>query len=201
MCWSSRHCTNHPDDGTTFEDPDVRRRFAQAALIAGMLWSARTYGDRLSLEHGVEAGRQRALGAFRKGVEETNLAPHLGSIFGRGWSLFTKYFPRRYPRLAAEFPAATGLTIEQYLTCVVGLATYTLGERPDGPLFNSLGVAAATAYRDIFPKYLANKSQTPERLAVSLWQDPATPYRSIRERPILVVDDGRAMIPRSGLLW
>ena len=36
--------------------------------------------------------------ALHKGVEEGNLAPHLGVAIGRGFELFTEYLPRHlYP--------------------------------------------------------------------------------------------------------
>ena len=48
MRWAAMHCKNLPDDGTTYTDPAFRERFAKAALVAGGLWSARTYRDTLS---------------------------------------------------------------------------------------------------------------------------------------------------------
>ena len=33
------------------------------------------------------------MGALRKGVEEANLAPHIGVAIGRGLKLFTDYLP------------------------------------------------------------------------------------------------------------
>jgi hypothetical protein len=70
--WVAKYCVNLPNDGNTFENPHVRSRFLQAALIAGQLWSDRlyVYGDRLSLRGGADVARVRVLGAFRKGVEE-----------------------------------------------------------------------------------------------------------------------------------
>src|SRR5271169_4219837 len=135
--WAARYCTNGPEDGNTFSDSEVRRRFVQAALIAGTFWSQRTYGDRLSLQGGTEVARQRALGAFRKGMEEADLAPHLGITLGRGWSLFTQYFPLRYPSFAQEFITVTQLTVEQYFVCVTGLAMHTCLDTPSGPIFLS----------------------------------------------------------------
>jgi hypothetical protein len=36
--WATLLCHDHPEDGTTYEDPGVRRRFAQAALVASDIW-------------------------------------------------------------------------------------------------------------------------------------------------------------------
>ena len=163
--FAARYCRNLPGDGTTFVDPETRSRFVKAALIAGMLWSQRIYGDKLSRGGEIEAVRRRALGAFRKGVEEGNLAPHLGVTLGRGESLFNDYLPRRYPHFLRDFQRATGLTLEQYLTITTGLATYTIFDKSDGPLFATQSVARTTAYRDILPRYLDLDAQTPGRLA------------------------------------
>jgi hypothetical protein len=193
--WAARHCRNLPGDGTTFLDAQTRSRFVKAALIAGMLWSKRVYSDRLSGGGEIEAVRRRALGPFRKSIEEGNLAPHLGVTLGRGWSLFNDYFPRWYPDFTAEFQRTTGLTLEQYLTCTTGLATYTIFNKADGPLFVTQTVAGATAYRDILPGYLALEAQTPARLATALWDDfERIGYRPLRERPIMVTEDGRGII-------
>jgi hypothetical protein len=194
--WAARYCRNLPGDGITFTEPTTRSQFVKAALIAGMVWSRRVYGDRLSAADDIVDARRRALGAFRKGVEEGNLAPHLGVTLGRGWSLFNDYFPRFYPAFAADFLQATGLTLEQYLTCTSGLATYTIFDKADGPLFLTQSVAGATAYREILPAYLAIEAQTPARLAITLWNEEFERfgYRSLRERPIMVTEDGRGVI-------
>jgi hypothetical protein len=195
MRWAARYSRDSPTDGTTFIDRENRSRFVEAALIAGVLWSQRVYGSRLSGGDEIETLRRRAVGPFRKGVEEGNLAPHLGVTLGRGWSLFNDYFPRWYPDFAKEFQEATGLTLEQYLTCTTGLATYTIFNKAEGPLFVTQTVAAATAYREILPTYFALEAQTSARLATALWDDfDRKGYRPLRDRPIMVLEDGRGMI-------
>lgn len=195
MRWVARHCKNAPGDGTTYTDKSTRSRFVKAALIASVLWGDRTFGNRISAGGETEIVRQRALGAFRKAVEESGLAPHLGTTLGRGWAMFKDYFPQQYSNFHAEFQAATGLTLEQYMTCVTGLATYTIFDKPDGPLFAVRTIAGTTAYRDIFPKYLDLEAQTPARLATTLWEDfQRDGYRPLRERPVMVTEDGRGII-------
>ncbi len=107
MRWVARHCRNLPGDGTTYADPNTRRNFIKAALIAGMLWSYRVYGTRLKGDGKIESRRNRAMGAFRKAMEESNFTPNLARILGRGSLLFTEYLPRRYPAFDAEFSAAS----------------------------------------------------------------------------------------------
>src|SRR6266853_40859 len=169
MRWAVRCCPAIPDDHTAFNDPAARTRLLQAALIASTLWSKRVFADRLSGTLPIDEARQRALGAFRRGLEESVIAPHIGTTLGRGWALFSEHFPRRYPAFAEEFLEATGLSMEQYFTCITGLTTYLPFDSSDGPVFQARTVANATAYRDVFPAYLARESHTPEELAVALW--------------------------------
>jgi hypothetical protein len=195
MRWAARYCKNLPGDGTTFDDPAFRERLVKAALIAGTLWGARTFRDKLSADGDIAELRRRALGAMRKGVEEGNLAPHIGVAIGRGLKLFTDYLPRHYPDFAGAFLTATGLTLQQYLGCATSLSIYTVQHRQEGPMFVTQTIAAATTYRDIFPKFFALESQTPEELATTFWSNfDTTGYRTLRERPIMVAADGRGMI-------
>lgn len=194
MRWAIRCCPATPD-AKALDDPAARTRLLQAALIASTFWSNRVFGSRLSGTLPVDEARELALGAFRRGLEESMIAPHLGTTLGRGWALFSKHFPQHYPTFSADFFEATGLTVEQYFTCVTGLALYLPFDRPDGAVFNARTVADATAYRDIFSAYMASESQTPEELAVTLWDGfTEREYRDLRERPILALADGRAVI-------
>ena len=90
---------------------------------------------------------------MHKGVEEGNLAPHLGVAIGRGFKLFTEYLPRHLPDFEDRFRAATGLSVSQYLNCVTALCMYIQQHHKDGPLFITHTVAATTAYKDIYPKF------------------------------------------------
>ncbi|WP_029083767.1 hypothetical protein [Bradyrhizobium sp. th.b2] len=111
MRWASRHCKNLPGDGTTYANASQRERFFMAALIASDIWARRVYGDKLTVDDDIVAVRRRAIGAFRKGVDETNLAQHMGTAIGRGLALFTEYMPRHYPDFGDVFEKATGLTL------------------------------------------------------------------------------------------
>ena len=59
-------------------------------------------------------------------------------------------------------------------------------------------MAATTAYKDIYPKFLALESQGPEPLATSFWQDfDKAGCKVLRERPMMVTADGRGMVLQS----
>jgi hypothetical protein len=195
MRWTARHAKNLPGDGKTFNDPNFRERLVKAALIAGELWGQRIYGGKLISSSPVADARLRALGALRKGVEETNLAPHIGVAIGRGLKLFTDYVPRYLPNFFDVFEAATGLTLRQYLGCATALLTYILQRSGTGPMFVSQTVAAATTYKDIFPKFFALESQSPEELGKTFWNDfENVGYKALRERSIMLAADGRGMV-------
>ncbi|WP_027556015.1 hypothetical protein [Bradyrhizobium sp. Cp5.3] len=193
MRWVARFCA--PTNGIESFDESAKSRLLKAALIASKFWSDRVFADRFSATLPVDEARERALGAFRRGLEESMIAPYLGTTLGRGWSLFSEHFPRHYPDFEPEFVKATGLTVEQYFTCVTGLALYLPFDSPTGSLFDASTVADATAYRKKFEAYMASESQTPEELAVTLWDGLAERgYRDLRERPILRLANGRAII-------
>lgn len=195
MRWAARYCKNLPGDGTTYEDPAFRERFLKAALIASDIWGKRVFGNKLSGAGDIAAVRLQALGAFRKGVDESNFAPHIGVAIGRGLALFTEYLPRHHPGFADIFEKATGLTLRQYLGCATTMSLYTLQNRKEGPLFLRDTVAAATAHREIYPRFFALVSQNPEQLARSFWINfDSMDYRALRDRPVMITDDGRGMI-------
>jgi hypothetical protein len=120
---------------------------------------------------GGRSPRVKALGALRKGVEECNLAPHIGIAIGRGLKLFTDYLPRHLPEFGDQFRAATGLSVDQYMSCATALNIYIQQWTKDGPLFITHTVAAATTYKEIYPTFFTLESQTPDELAVSFWRE------------------------------
>ena len=57
-------------------------------------------------------------------------------------------------------------------------------------------IAAQTTYRDVFPKFFALAIAKPwEELETSFWSDfERIGYRALRERPIMITEDGRGII-------
>jgi hypothetical protein len=189
----SEHSADHPGDGGTFNDPGVRRRFVQVALIAAELWSERVFGNRFTLDGGIEAARRRGLAPIRKSIEESGTAPELQNSLGRGWILFSERLPRRHPALAPEFRAATGLTLEQYFCCVAALTAQYLGPAAATPIMNWRTAANSTAYRELLPRYVELESHTVSELG-SAFRSGGAGYRELRERPLLRTEDDRAIV-------
>jgi len=203
--WAALFCDDQPDDGTTFEDPEVRRIFAQACLIASDVWARRTYGDTLTLERGVESARLRTLGPFRKSAEGSLTSSELAQDLGRGWRIFCEQMLRLDPGFETLFHSATGLSTEDYFVCWSALLTNYAKSNAEATIFSQDTSAPRTACPELFARFLAIESQPPAALRAALWpaitRDNALTgathiydYRPLRERPILRSADGRMIL-------
>ena len=206
MRWILLFCQDHHNDGETFNDPNIRRKFAQALLIAGDLWLKRIFENRFSLEGSIEEARERALGTIRKSIEGSTSCPDLERSFGRGWAIFHDNFHKFYPSFNDEFKAAVGFSSDEYFSCLLILAAYFNNPKIENTgIFNSKTFADALPTKATFQKYLALEAQSIDNLCNLLWpvdqnviegDEFATPYNylPLRQRPIVLVDDGRAII-------
>jgi hypothetical protein len=206
--WAALYCDDQDGDRTTFEDPEMRRTFAQACLIASDLWSRRVYGEAgeaLDPAGGLNAARRRALGPFRKGMEGSLTPGELSQSLGRGWQLFREYVPRVESRFESTFESATHLSTEDYFICWSALITNYTKPASETTIFSADSMAEPTACPDLFQRFLALESQSPDDLRSSLWPsvNRETPplsasypydYRPLRERPILRSADGRLIL-------
>jgi len=209
--WACLFCPDHPDDGITFEDGGVRRRFAQAALIASEIWGRRIYRNGLSQDKPIAEARRRELRAMRQGIAGTTLGMRPLLALGRGESLIRNYFSRFYPELEEKFRSRTGLSLEEYYTCLCAMSGHYLDQTPEkaarqdaySPILNVNTFYKDTQRASMLCNYIRMESQTPDDLRQSLWggQIPTSEwdagrydYKSIRERPVLHASDGRAII-------
>jgi hypothetical protein len=203
--WAALFCDDLPGDGTTHENPEVRRRFAQAALLASDIWSARVIKDRLSLNGGIDNAREKALGAIRKGIEAIESAPHTYRSIGRGWCLFNNYFPRHYKSFHEEFRSLTHITVENYYVYLTAVMICFMNYMRENGIFRPNLEGASKASRDIFEKLISLISQAQDELRDSIWgrtareisrleDAPPYYYKALREKPVLNTGDGRAII-------
>jgi hypothetical protein len=91
------------------------------------------------------------------------------------------------------FRLSTGLTSEQYFICATWILRFSFPDT-DGNIFPSEIGATHAAWGKVFSTFLEQLSQDPESLAASLTDNDQTGYRSLRERPILRLSGGRAII-------
>ncbi len=204
--WGTFYCPSYPEDIITFEKPEVKRRFAQTALMASDIWARRVFGDRLSMTEGLGTARKRALAPFRLSLEATRLTPDLSKSLGRGWCLFSKYFPTHYPMFESEFQSSTGLSVEEYYVCVGALMTNFVNHRSGPFIFDSKKLGEPTLYTDTIQRYVDLEAQSIDELRHRLWgqtskkkmsSDEGAPpysYRPLREKPILCSSSGRSII-------
>jgi hypothetical protein len=202
--WITLYSDDHPNDGLTFENPEIRRKLAQAALIASDIWSNRVFENRFSLDGEVKIARERSLGAIRKSLEGTQTAPDLSKSLGRGWILFKDYFPSYYKAFEDEFRRLTQLSIEEYYICLTSIMINFMNPKIGSGIFNANELGEGTPFREVLQRYINLESQTAEELRDALWDDyryeedglniPDYNYLPLREKPILRSPDGRAII-------
>ncbi len=203
--WVALLCIDHPGDGTTYENPQIRRKFAQAALIASDVWANRIFKNKFSLDGGIDVARKRALGPSRKSVEAIIAAPELTQSLGRGWALFNKYLPKYCQSFDSDFVSLTAISVEQYFVAFAAMVTSFMNPRNNTGIFNIRNLQEHSRYGDVFSRYFELESQDPVELKQALWSGighkvrqyedaPIAYYRPLRDRPILRTEDGRGII-------
>ena len=194
--WAVRYCDrDSPSYGRIVKDPATRVRFVKAAMVAGELWQARVYADRLRAGRPIEDARKSALGLFRRVYEDSTPAPHISTTLGRGWQMFTKHFPEHYPTFADELREALGLTVEQYFVCFSALALRIACQLQEPTLVDPATFGAGTAYRGFFGSFILRESISVNELETALWDDfEQLGFRALRDRPIIRLGDGQAVV-------
>jgi hypothetical protein len=202
--WAVLVCQDKPSDGTTFENPAVRRTFAAAVLIASDLWGERVYGSALALDDGIHAARERSVGPFRNAIEGARVAPVLAHSLGRGWTLFASMLPQEEPLFLERFEVAAGMNIREYYACASAMVTNYLRPGSAATIFDANTFGGTTRKPDSLQRFLALESQTLCELRHALWgateeatilgqAPPLYEYRRLREKPLFRATDGRTI--------
>ncbi|MDC3962573.1 hypothetical protein KEG38_52635 [Polyangium jinanense] len=208
--WTCLLAHDHPNDGKAFEDPDMRRRYVQAALIAGDIWGRRTYDGRLVATGSPQADRRRAMHAIRSGIALNLIGVDLASALARGITIYGDSFRQSYKNAEQEFSKATGISLDQYLACACAITVVyaninpeSAAANPGGFNINTIGAHVEPTMAGVLRKYLAAESQTADELRAALWGKregsevpELVPFdlKPLRDRPILHSADGRAII-------
>lgn len=209
--WTCLLAEDHTDDGETFGDPSVRRRFVQAALIASDMWAKRLYEGKLLSTGNVPEDRRRAMAVIRQGVSANAPAVELMQVLARGVSMYRESFQLGYKDADGEFVAATDLTLDQYMACLCAIVVHfarvnpeSAGKNPGGFRLETIKASLPNDMATAMDRYIKLESQTPDELRNALWQPERTSveldgtepfdHTPLRERPILRTADGRAII-------
>lgn len=211
MRWACLLAQDLPGDGETFEDPNVRRRFLQAALMASDIWGTRTYEGRILSTGNVVADRRHAMAAFRQGVASNASALELMRMLARGISIYREAFHHGYRDADAEFFAATGLTLDQYMACLYTITIHfarvdpeSAEKNPGGFRLDAIKTGLSVEMALAMDLYIQLESQTADDLRASLWNSRTDGHgltgaeafdpKALRERPVFRTADGRAII-------
>lgn len=209
MRWTSLLSMDQPGDGETFNDPSIRLRFVQAALVAGELWQRRTYPNGLGLSEDRGADRMSAMTSLRSGIDATRQAPDLMRMLARCSATYDARLDRHHPGAAAAFTKATGITFAQYAAFATALqldfCALTPASEDAGPkIFDrqTVGRSLRRGAAAVLPRFLALESQTPDELRTALLKAyrtvpaPMDPFslKPLYDHPVLCMPDGRAII-------
>lgn len=214
--WATLFCSDLPDDGVTFNDEDVRRRFVRAALLASDIWGRRIYEDRLSEDLTVGELRKSVLPAIRRMSLENAPCPDPLLQIARGASLFADRMRARADDMESSFQKAVGLGVDDYFSMLARLAADGLFVVRTAEGYDSLqdpkkcGLFDANAYESapepmgsIAKAFLGRESQTAEELRKAFWgqltdadDERAGKFdlKVLRERPIFRAANGLAII-------
>ncbi len=209
MRWVCLLADDLPNDGNSFDDPQMRRRFLKAALMASDLRGDRLFPDGLPATGDHSADRLCLIVSLRDAVRER--PADIMQVLVRGETIYGRAFPARYPDAEAQFLAANGITLRQYLDCVSTVDVFFGNMHPQAVTPENWGgirigpsrEQIPQAMREPFDRYMTLESQTVDELRAALWGeqrpdgvDAAAPFdpRALRERPLLRTPDGRAII-------
>ena len=189
--WSAAFGNDAPLRPQDLAIDEAKDRLLKAALIASDIWSSRTL---VTLKDGAQI--EQVLGNFSRVLEGNGHAPNFEFLVGRGAELFNQFMPNRYPEFEEHFSKATGLSLDAYLACSIGLSMYAMYyEGALNSVFNRNTVGTQTAFNPELAQYISLFSQTPDQLSEALWKDfDKNDFKALRERPIAALADGQTII-------
>ncbi|MGH7594734.1 MAG: hypothetical protein ACREOI_00185 [bacterium] len=206
--WSLLLCQDLPNDGNTFEDLEVRRKFLKTLLLASEVWAQRVFKNFPVNEDDLEDKRKDSLGIIYKSVEATSSAPDFARTFGRGSSIIKDCLPKHYSSFDEEFKKVTHISIDEYYICLAAFAANFIDPARGTGIFNYQEVINSPRFGNTIKQFLDIESQSldgPDGLKQQLWgplnetisdidEAPVYRYRPLRNRPILRTNDQRAII-------
>lgn len=210
MRWVALLCGDLENDGTTFNDPEVRKTFVRAALLASEIWGRRVYPDELA---SVQVASD-ALAVMRVAHVEQTDGPDPFLSVARGANV-ARYFKVRLPGAEEEFYSRVGLTFEEYYLILAYLAFLTrrYSVQETGTAGNSglfmVDPLDPTEMASKLRTWLQHEALTPGELRQALWADrsDSTEHEAatflltpLKARPVLTIADGRTIALDASML-
>lgn len=210
MRWVALLCADQEGDGQTFNNAEVRRQFARAALLASDVWQRRVYGNRLESTEVLDDRRRAVLGAVRLANMETSAIAHPMLTLARGYALFAGRMHARASEVGQLFEQATGMPMDDYYSMAAYVAAEGLVRPVEGlgdpskcGMLHAGYCEATEAFGALARAYFAHEAQTAAELRHALWatRDDASEdeahvltMKAFRDRPLLRTADGRALL-------
>jgi len=210
--WICACCDNKEGDGKTFENEAIREIFAKALLIANQLWQRSMNMERLLDDVPEKEARFNMLSICRQNSagSQAKEQPLITGI-GKGVNMFFEpaYFSSVRPTFFEEFKEATGMTVEDYYTCITYITSGMEPDIRDGKVIGRLDQAIESVpddFKATFSKFFELEAQSTDDLLKTFWGDcdplaltdfaDAPPFndRMLRDRPIMTTPDGRMII-------
>jgi hypothetical protein len=191
------------------KNPTKRKIFSRALLTVNSLWEKRIYQDKFHSEGDLTARRLNLLPRFRRSISESAKGPDLTQAFVRGRTLICDRLCALDPQFSESFRNATGLSLDEYYSCLLLIVLRSLGIDAPGSdpifshrLFNPRETINAEM-QSAFSRFMALWSQSAPELTTSLWQGNIEPresdfttfeHRIMRTRPIFRIRDDLAIV-------
>lgn len=208
--WAALFAQEGDMDDALVKDVSKREIFSKTLLTVNSLWEKRVYHDQLRSDGDLTARRLNLLPRFRRSISESAKGPDLTQAFVRGRALICDQLCALDAKFSDSFRDATGLSLEEYYSCLLLIVLRSLGvDVAPGTdpilshrLFNPLETINAEMQAAFF-RFMALWSQSAAELADSLWQGNIEPresdfatfeHRVMRSKPIFRIRDDLAIV-------
>jgi hypothetical protein len=119
--------------------------------------------------------------------------PHLGHLIGRGQALFGEFLPQKHEAFTQEFVDMTGVSLDQYFTCLAMLMPALNAERARDWVIPANGIGIDQSQHGMFQRFMALESRSIADLK-SASKSPKKFRAEIMKSPIVRTRDNRCVV-------
>ena len=192
-CTADREIDNllHPDGGDVYLSNRVN--FFKAALIAGEIERSRNVEPIFAEELDSADFKVRIAGKMRRALEGSARMPHLGHLIGRGQALFGEFLPEKHAGFVQEFENMTGVSLDQYFTCLAMLMPALNAERARDWVIPANGIGIDSSQHGMFQRFMSLESKSISELK-SAARSSKKFRAEIMKKPIVRTRDNRCVV-------